>query len=169
VSALFAEADASIDAPADVVWKVMLDLGHYPLWNPFIVRIDAPGNGRQPEVGDDITLHVRFRGGRAVASRERITRIEPPATGDGLAQALLEYEFAGRLHRAGLIRGRRVQRLEQRPGGSTRYHTEERFHGALAFVLPVRAVQDGFRRHARALKERAESLLLDRQGGADPA
>jgi hypothetical protein len=117
-------------------------------------------------VGDALTLHVRFRGGRAVASRERITRIEPPATG---ADALLEYEFAGRLHSAGLVRGRRIQRLEQGPDGSTRYHTEERFHGALAFALPVRAVQDGFRRHARALKERAESLLLDRQGGADPA
>jgi hypothetical protein len=157
----FAEAGVTIDAPAEVVWTVMLDLAHYPLWNPFIVRIDSPGDGREPRVGDPITLHVRFRGGRAVASRERITRIEP--------RALLEYEFAGRLHRTGLVRGRRVQRLEQRPDGSTRYHTEEQFRGALAFALPVRAIQSGFRRHARALKERAESLLLDRQGGADAA
>jgi hypothetical protein len=160
MSSRFASADVTIDAPVDVVWTVMLDLAHYPLWNPFIVRVDAPG-GREPRVGDAITLHVRFRGGRAVASRERITRIEP--------RALLEYEFAGRLHRAGLVRGRRLQGLEQGPDGATRYHTEEQFRGALAFALPVRAVQDGFRRHARALKERAESLLLDRQGGADPA
>jgi hypothetical protein len=162
--ARFAEADVSIDAPAEVVWKVMLDLGGYPLWNPFIVRVDAPG-GREPRVGDVITLHVRFRGGRAVKSRERITRIEAPDTGG----ALLEYEFFGRLHRAGLVRGRRLQRLEPGPGGTTRYRTEERFRGALAFVLSVPAIQDGFRRHARALKERAESLLLRGQGGADPA
>lgn len=164
MSSRYAEADVSIAAPLDVVWAVMLDLGHYPLWNPFIVRVDAL-DGRAPRVGDAITLHVRFRGGRAVASRERITRIEPPDTGG----ALLEYEFFGRLHRAGLVRGRRVQQLEPGPDGSTRYHTEERFHGALAVAVPVRAVQDGFRRHARALKERAESLLLRREGGADLA
>jgi hypothetical protein len=164
VSRRFAFADVSIDAPVDVVWAVMLDLAHYPLWNPFIVRIDAPGD-RAPRVGDGITLHVRFRGGRAVASRERITRIESPAIRDGVARALLEYEFAGRLHHAGLVRGRRVQRLEQNPDGSTSYHTEERFRGALAFVLSVPAIQNGFRRHARALKERAESI--DVPGGDD--
>ena len=155
MSRLFAEADVTIDAPADVVWAVMLDVGHYPLWNPFIVRVDVPGDPAL-RVGDAITLHVRFRGGRAVASRERITRIQPP---DGApVRALLEYEFYGRLHHVGLVRGRRIQRLEQGPDGSTRYHTEERFRGALAFVLSVPAIQDGFRRHARALKERAESI-----------
>jgi hypothetical protein len=154
MSVRFAEAGVSIDAPAELVWNVMLDLDGYGQWNPFIVRVDAPG-GRAPRVGDPITLHVRFRGGRAVASRERITRIETPTT-DGTA--LLEYEFYGRLHRVGLVRGRRLQRLEQGADGSTLYRTEERFRGALAFAVPARAVQDGFQRHARALKQRAESL-----------
>ena len=152
-----ASASVSIDAPAELVWNVMLDLDGYGQWNPFIVRVDAPG-GRAPRVGDPITLHVRFRGGRAVASRERITRIEAPAVDGAVARALLEYEFYGRLHRVGLVRGRRLQRLEQGADGSTLYRTEERFRGALAFAVPARAVQDGFQRHARALKQRAESL-----------
>jgi hypothetical protein len=74
-------------------------------------------------------------------------------------RALLEYEFYGRLHHTGLVRGRRSQLVEQQQGESTVYRTEERFHGPLAFALPLRAVQDGFRRHAEALKLRAESLV----------
>ena len=68
------EADIVIDAPADVVWRAMLDLDNYPQWNPFIVRVDRP-DGRPPQVGDALTLHVRFheRPGGA-RSRERITR-----------------------------------------------------------------------------------------------
>jgi hypothetical protein len=42
------------------------------------------------------------------------------------------------------------------------YRTEETFTGPLRFLLPVRAVRDGFRRHATALKTQAE--LLARQG-----
>jgi uncharacterized protein YndB with AHSA1/START domain len=143
-----AEADVVIDAPADVIWRVMLDLDGYPRWNPFIVRVDRPG-GRPARVGDAITLHVRFGNGQRVASRERITRIEPPA--------VLEYRFDGWMHRVGLIRGRRLQRLERVDDGATRYHTEERFRGALSSVV-VRGVQDGFRRHAEALKRYVEAL-----------
>ncbi len=51
-----------------------------------------------------------------------------------------------------------MQTLEQQADGSTVYHTEEHFRGALAFLLPLRAVEDGFRRHAAALKAHAESL-----------
>jgi len=152
-----AQASVSIDAPAELVWSVMLDLPSYGLWNPFIRRIDAP-EGRAPLVGDAITLHVRFGGGRSFASRERITTIEPPAVTGSVARAVLEYEFYGRLHRVGLIRGRRSQRLEQVAGGLTRYRTEERFRGAMTFLLSMRAVQDGFERHAHALKLRAESM-----------
>jgi Polyketide cyclase / dehydrase and lipid transport len=155
-----ASATTTIDAPVELVWVVMLDLDAYVAWNPFIYRVDrAAGlSGRAAQPGERFTLRVRFRGGRAVASRERVTAIEAPARG----QARLEYQFYGRLHHLGLVRGRRQQYLTSGPGQSTVYRTEETFTGPLRFLLPVRAVRDGFRRHAAALKAQAE--LLAAQG-----
>ena len=151
-----ASATIEIDAPVEVVWALMLDLDSYGDWNPFIYRVDrAEGlTGRPAQIGERFTLQVRFGGGRAVASRERVTAIEAPVDG----QARLEYQFYGRLHRLGLVRGRRQQHLSAAGGRSTVYSTEETFRGPLGFVLPVRAVQNGFRRHAAALKGRAEQL-----------
>jgi hypothetical protein len=154
-----AEASASIQAPVELVWSVMLDLDEYGSWNPFIVRVDRPG-GRAARVGDPITLHVQFRGGRVVQSRERITTISPP---DEAGRAHLEYEFYGRLHKTRLVVGSRSQLLEPAVDGSTVYSTREEFHGLLGFLVPLRAVQDGFRRHARALKQHTETLVA---GGA---
>ncbi len=147
-----AQATVIIDAPLDLVWSVMLDLPSYREWNPFIYRARRSG-GETPRVGDDILLHVKFSSGRKFASPERITAIEAPAGG----KATLEYEFRGPLHTAGLIRGRRRQEIQD-AGGSTLYRTSETFRGLIGFTVSVAAVQDGFERHAAALKQRAESL-----------
>ena len=147
-----AKATVTIDAPIDLVWSVMLDLPAYREWNPFIYRVRKSGDDTA-RVGDDLLLHVRFRSGRAVASPERITAINTPADG----RAALEYEFRGPLHACGLIRGRRWQELED-VGGYTLYRTSERFRGLIGFTVSLAAVQDGFERHAAALKQRAESL-----------
>lgn len=146
-----AEATAQIEAPVEVVWAVMLDLGAYPAWNPFVVRVDGPA-GRPATVGDELVLHVRWASGRGVTTHERITRLEPPGGG----RAVLEYDFGGPLATLGLVRGRRLQEVEGGPAGSTRYRTAERLHGLLAFAAPIGRVQDGFERHAAALKARAE-------------
>jgi hypothetical protein len=149
-----AEATASIAAPLEVVWAVMLDLDRYPDWNPFVVQVDGPA-GRPAAVGDELVLHVRWAGGRGVTTRERITRLEPPGAA---RRATLEYDFGGPLATLGLVRGRRLQEVEQGPAGSTRYRTAERLRGLLAFAAPIGRVQDGFERHAAALKARAEAV-----------
>ena len=152
------EASATIDAPADLVWSVMTDLPTYGEWNPFILRIKRRG-GPVAAVGDDILLRVRFGNRREFDSPERIVTMEPPAAGtDGVVRGKLEYEYYNWLHHFGLIRGRRTQTITQPPGQSTVYETWERIHGVLGFVISQRAITGGFRRHARALKERAEAL-----------
>jgi hypothetical protein len=153
----WAEARISIDAPIGLVWRVMLDLDAYPAWNPFIVRIDPPAL-RPAQVGDDLVLHVRWRGGFAVRSRERITRLEPPKPAGPGSCAALEYEFRGPVAALRLVRGRRLQALEQTPGGPTCYRTSERLHGWLAGLVPASALRDGFERHAAALALRARAL-----------
>ena len=153
-----AAATASIAAPLEVVWAVMLDLDRYPDWNPFVVQVDGPA-GRPAAVGDELVLHVRWAGGRGVTTRERITRLEPPGAE---RRATLEYDFGGPLATLGLVRGRRLQEVEGGPPGSTRYRTAERLHGLLAFAAPIGRVQDGFERHAAALKARAEAVHAGR-------
>ena len=72
-----ARAEATIAAPIDVVWDVMLDAGAYPEWNPFIIRFDLLG-GDEPTVGDRIRLHIEWRTGGRTRVTERITAIVRP-------------------------------------------------------------------------------------------
>ena len=149
------KAAVDIDAPLDVVWSVMLDTARYPEWNPFLRRIecDAP-----PAPGVPIRLHVTFDGGKQAESPERITVVTPPYDDAGTRRAALAYVYEGWPARLRLVRGTRWQRLTGLPGGGTRYETVEEFRGPLVPLAGPARVEEGFRRHARALKERAESL-----------
>ena len=151
-----ARAEALIDAPIDVVWAVMLDTDRYGEWNPFIVEVGLPA-ARPPVVGDPIVLHVRWGDGGGAKASEWVTTLEPPDPHDG-ARAVLDYDYGGPLAALRLVRGRRRQELERRADGLTAYRTHERLHGLLAWAAPLRKVQDGFERHAVALKARAEAL-----------
>ena len=151
-------ASIDIDAALDVVWEVMLDLPSYAEWNPFAYRIDG-----DTTVGSPILIHVRWTNGKEVTSPERITVVEPPATGaDGVRRATLAYDYEGFPSKIGLVKGRRYQRLTQRDGEPTTYDTVEEFSGPLVRFAGPGRVAEGFRRHASALKERAESLAGDR-------
>lgn len=144
-------ASVDIAAPIDLVWAVMLDVERYGEWNPFVQRVQT---ATPAQVGNPITLHVRWANGRSTVSPERISAIEPPSGG----QALLAYVYEGWPARLGLVRGTREQRLTA-VGGATRYDTVEFFSGPLVRLAGPARVADGFRRHAEALKLRAESLL----------
>lgn len=149
-----AAAASVIEAPIDLVWSVMLDTDRYPEWNPFIVRIDHPDD-RPPEVDDTIVLHVHWHTGGSARSIERVRTLEGPTDG---RRAVLEYTYVGAFGVLGLVRGRRIQELSRVDDAVTGYSTRERLHGPLSWAVPLGRVQDGFERHARALKERAEAL-----------
>ena len=149
-------AAVEIDAPLETVWQVMLDTDAYAEWNPFVERVETPA---PPAVGNPIVLHVRWANGRTTRSPERISAIEPPTTVDDVTTATLSYVFEGWPARLGLVRGTRHQRLTQRPGGPTSYETVEEFSGPLVPLAGPDRVAEGFRRHAEALKRRAESTV----------
>ncbi len=143
----------SIDAPLDVVWEVMLDTAAYGEWNPFVHQVECPSPAK---VGDPIVLHVRWANGRTTTSPERISIVDPPHDEGGVRRATLAYVYEGLPARLGLVRGTRYQRLAQEPGGPTRYDTVEEFSGPLVRLAGPKRVEDGFRRHADALKRRCE-------------
>ncbi len=148
-------AGIDIDAPLELVWQVMLDVDAYGEWNPFITRADCAS---PPRVGDPIRLHVTFGDGTKVISPERIRSVVPPYDDpSGVARATLAYVYEGLPSRLRLLQGTRWQQLAQ-AGGATRYETVEIFSGPLVRLAGPGRVADGFRRHAEALKARAESL-----------
>jgi hypothetical protein len=148
-------ASVDIDAPIEWVWAVMLDTEAYGEWNPFVVRAECPTPAK---VGDPITLYVEWANGRSTTSPERITVIEPPAPDGDVRRATLAYVYEGLPSKLGLVRGTRYQRLSQAQGGPTRYETVEEFAGPLVALAGPKRVEDGFRRHAEALRARCESL-----------
>jgi hypothetical protein len=151
-----AQASVEIEAPIELVWSVMIAVASYGEWNPFIVRVDCDG---APAVGSLLRLHVRWARGGGTVSPEVITRMDAP---DASATATLAYRFEGWPHELGLVHGTREQRLDSLGEARTRYTTYERFSGLLARGVPLAKVQDGFERHARALKQRAERLRRER-------
>ena len=147
-------ASIAIDAPIERVWATMVDTPSYGEWNPFVEQAEC----RFPaQVGDPIVLHVRWANGKSTKSPERITVIDPPHEEGGVRHATLAYVYEGLPSKLRLVRGVRYQRLSQRPGGPTHYDTVEEFSGPLVKLAGPQRVEDGFRRHAEALKRRCES------------
>jgi hypothetical protein len=145
-------ASVDIDAPLEEVWAVMLDTASYGEWNPFVFRADCA----RAEVGAPIVLHVRWANGRTARSRERVSAVEPPRDEDGVRRARLSYDYEGLPARLGLVRGTRHQRLSQARTGPTRYETVEEFSGPLVALAGPHRVEEGFRRHAEALRGHCE-------------
>ena len=146
-------ASVEIDAPIEQVWAVMLDTASYGEWNPFVERAECAS---PPKVGEPIVLHVRWANGRTTTSPERISVIDPPHDEDGVRRATLAYVYEGLPSKLGLVKGVRYQRLSQEQDGPTRYDTVEEFSGPLVRLAGPKRVEDGFRRHAEALKQRCE-------------
>lgn len=146
-----AQTSIEIAAPPSIVWQIMIDVDAYPEWNPFVVHaLRGPG---PLGTGSRLELRVRWHDGGGATSSEHITVFEPPAAG----RAELAYRFTGWLDRLGLVHALRSQTLQATPPG-TRYETRECFTGALARLVPLGRVQEGFERHAAALKRRAEAF-----------
>jgi hypothetical protein len=151
---MIATAAIDIDAPIDVVWSVILDLKSYPEWNPFIFHVTHLPDSLV--IGSRFLLHVRWANGTTATSWETATQIIPPSIKNDEHTAMLTYRYSSWLAQSGLVRATREQYLSQLDGQLTSYRTQETFHGILRAFLSLSAVQDGFQRHADALKQRAE-------------
>jgi uncharacterized protein YndB with AHSA1/START domain len=148
-------AEVSIDAPLDLVWQVMVDTASYGEWNSFCYRIDCD---RAPAPGVAVRLHVRWANGKTVRSPERITVVEPPLHEDGVATARLSYAYEGLPDKLSLVHSVRHQWLHQDDGGPTHYTTRQELTGPMVRLAGPARITEGFERHARDLKRRAESL-----------
>lgn len=136
-----------IDAPAALVWDVLVDFARYPEWNPFTVRVETTGR-----VGDviDLLLPDPNRPGELFRNREWIQVSDAPHH--------LRYDTRDALDGVHAVRD---QWVVARTATTCSYRTTDAFTGELAQVvmdLQGAWVKAGFDAVAWALKERAESL-----------
>lgn len=140
-----------INAPADVVWAVVVDFASYPEWNPFTVRVDAT-----LELGARVVLHLPdpSKPGTTFETVECISVIAPPHH--------LQYNTGDSIPGVHAVRDQWVEDLGD---GLTSYRTTDVFTGEHAkpiFDMQAEWVTAGFNATAWALKARAEKLWADR-------
>jgi hypothetical protein len=139
--------EIEIDASAQRVWSVLVDFAAYPLWNPFLLRVDgAAATGRR--------IRFRFelpRGFRAPACAI-VLKAEPEK----------ELRWAGSV--AGLFRGEHYFVLERASTATLRFRHGEIFSGlSLPLVWPV------LRDHGQEVYDAMNLALKDRAERGDDA
>lgn len=133
-----------IEAPADRVWEILVDVERYGEWNPFTTRVDT-----SLEVGSPVDLYVTL-GPFKLKQPELIQDVVPPS--------LLAWGMV--MCARWLLITRREQRLEPLSDTRCRYTTTDTLAGVLTPLVVVLfggLIRRGFNEMAMALKERAEA------------
>lgn len=137
-----------IDAPAQVVWDILVDLKNYHEWNPFTERVEST-----LVLGDKVDLYVRL-GKQNKIQTEQVREVSPPNTLSwGMTMGL---DF--------LLKALREQKLETVTEDKCVYFSTDAFQGLLTplvVMLYGEKIRVGFNEMAYALKKRAESQYLD--------
>jgi hypothetical protein len=134
-----------IEAPAQVVWGILVDFERHPEWNPFIEEIS--GEATQ---GGQLSLTVRPPGGRAMSFQPTVLA----------ADEARELRWLGRVVLPRIFDGEHRFVLEPLGAARVRLVHSERFRGVLVPLLWrsfAGRTRDGFEQMNRALKERAEN------------
>ncbi|MEZ5503541.1 MAG: SRPBCC domain-containing protein [Halioglobus sp.] len=143
-----------INAPAAVVWDVIVDFANYGLWNSF-----CPGMKGELVMGAPLEMQVDMGNGLQ-QQVEYITRIDPPHT----IVWSMENKPGDPIH------ADRTQRIEPIDATSCRYFSIDEFSGEFAGPMIEqlgRQVEKGFNDCAAGLKARAREALPGRAGVAD--
>ncbi|MCF8568764.1 SRPBCC domain-containing protein [Gordonia sp. HY002] len=137
-----------IEAPASVVWDVLVDLDEYPKWNPFCIAVKST-----LEIGApfEMTLTDYSRGEGTFFYTEYVCAVVP--------EKLLSWELLPTAESQDAAR--RDQVIEAVSETACRYYSTDAFLGSQAHTIMAESgewVKRGFDDTAIALKERAEAV-----------
>jgi hypothetical protein len=137
----------TINAPAELVWDVILDFENYGLWNTF-----CPSMKGEPVLGSPLEMQVDLGNGLQ-PQVEYITKIEPCQT----VVWSMENKPGDPIH------ANRAQHITPIDESSCRYVSVDEFSGDM--VGPMieqlgKQVEQGFNACAVGLKKRTEELYL---------
>jgi hypothetical protein len=138
------ETKIEIDAPAELVWQILMDFDSYPQWNPFIRKITG-----EPKTGSKLQVVVQSPGSRAMTFKPVVVK----------ADSTRELRWLGRLLVPGLFDGE--HRFVIEPAGENKviFTHAERFTGLLVPLLWKSLdtnTREGFQQMNQALKKLAE-------------
>lgn len=138
------QTELEIDAPAEIVWKLLTDFEAMASWNPFITSISG-----ELKPGAKLSLQVSPPGKPAMRFRPTVLAIRPER----------ELRWRGKLLVAGIFDGEHYFLLERVAERRTRLVHGENFSGLLVGPLSgmLAATQEGFDAMNAALKRLAES------------
>jgi hypothetical protein len=139
-----------IDAPAPDVWQILVDLGAYATWNPFITSAEG-----LVQAGSRLTLRMQPVGGSAVTLRPTLVEVLEPE----------RLRWRGRLGVPGLFDANHLFTVEPRGTAASRLVQQEHFRGLLVPFFRGsldRGTLPAFHAMNAALKERAERATAAR-------
>ena len=138
------QAEIVIDAPAERVWQILIDVEAYPKWNPFITTISGElYDGSRIKVVIDPKFssetEVDLKVGRLWYGKEMI--------------------WIGRPLMTDLLAGRHYFKTEELPDGKVKFINMENYSGLLLYPLWLfiePSARQGFEAMNSALKLKAE-------------
>lgn len=132
-------ASATINAPAEKVWKVLTDAGSYPAWDLSMDHIEG-----KLALGESVKFFTKLS---AQAFPVKVTAFEPNR----------KLVLTGGMP-LGLFRSERTHTLTANKDGSTTFQTEEIFSGLLlpVFGKNIPDLTENFKNFTAALKKQAE-------------
>ena len=132
------EASATIDAPAQVIWGVLLDTPRWPEWDPFCVEIEGT-----VELGAKLKAWSKLDPKRGFCVK--VTELTPNR----------KMVWSGGMP-LGLFKGVRSYTLTPE-GDRTGFTPHEVFSGPMSGLIPLPDMSEAFRAYVQGLKERAEA------------
>lgn len=139
-------SEATINAPAALIWDVLMDLDGYPDWNPYTTAMMST-----LKIGDPMVMTVKMDDLITLTQTENIRVLEE---GHKVCWGI-------DTDTPTLNSGERCQWLEPHADGSVRYVTEDLIEGSLNPLVTAlfgQDVQVGFDGVAKALKAHCEAL-----------
>jgi len=148
-----ASEEIVINAPAEIVWDVLLDFANYELWNPFCPKMKG-----EPVIGSPLEMQVDLGSGLQ-QQVEYVTRLEPYHT----IVWSMENKPDDPVH------ADRMQRITPVSASSCRYWSIDEFSGEFVPAMMEamgEQIERGFNNCAKGLKQRAEHLFSETLGSS---
>jgi hypothetical protein len=138
------QTEIIINASAEKVWNILMDFEKFPVWNPFIVKING-----QPRVGAALRVELKNGNGVSVFKPKVLT-----------AEINKTFEWLGSLPIPGIFNGQHYFKIEAISSNQIKFIHGENFSGLLAGLIMKQIGEQtlhGFIAMNKALKERAEA------------
>ncbi len=140
----YIESEIIIDALPQRIWEVLLDLGSWKDWNPFIIESEG-----EVAVGERLK-NTMLNGEKTYVFKPKVLKVEKHR----------EFLWRGRLIMPGIFDGRHGFRIEAMDNGQCRFVNYEKFSGLCSKMIMRKIHSDtkrNFDRMNQALKEQVES------------